>query len=94
MKRRELKKDIDFLVGEVISDCYTTLVINGEKHREAIVEIMESVVNKRNELFEQVNMRLKTSNSKEVKQHFRAIQTDMLETVNSSFSKLSEVVKS
>lgn len=93
MKRRELKKDIDFLVGEVISDCYTCMIINGEKNHDNIVGIMESVVNKRNELIEKTNKRFENKNAKEVKNYFRDIQKDLMSTVNDSFEKLSDVAK-
>lgn len=91
MKRRELKKDIDFLIGEVISDCYTCLVIKGEKHHDAIVDIMESVVNARNELIERTCKRFENQNAKEVKSYYKAIHKDLLSAIDNGFAKLSEV---
>lgn len=53
--KRFIKKDIDFLVGEVISDCYTFMYLNGDKNKEQVVGIMEGIVEKRNELIDKVN---------------------------------------
>jgi hypothetical protein len=53
--KRVIKKDIDFLVGEVISDCYTYMYLNGDKNKEKVLGIIENVVDKRNDLIDLVN---------------------------------------
>jgi len=87
--KREIKKDVDYLVGEVISDCYTYLMIHGETNRDNVVEIMGSIVEKRNELIGRVNNPDKKFDSKQVKAHYKAINVDLLSAVDDSFSKLS-----
>ncbi len=52
--KRDLKKDIDYLVGEVISDCYTYMLINGEKKRDDAIAIIESILEKRNDLIHRI----------------------------------------
>ena len=46
-KLRETKKDIDYLVSEVISNCYTCLYFHPEKGRAEIFSIIEDAVNLR-----------------------------------------------
>lgn len=87
--KREIKKDVDYLVGEVISDCYTYLLINGEKNRDNVVEIIGSIVEKRNDLINRVNNQDKKFDTKQVKSHYKAINEDLLASVNDSFTKLS-----
>lgn len=89
--KREIKKDVDYLVGEVISDCYTYLMIHGEKNRDNVVEIISSIVDKRNELIGRVNNPDKSFNSKQIKSHYKAINTDLLSAIDDSFSKLSKL---
>jgi len=89
--KRDIKKDVDFLVGEVISDCYTYLLIHGDKNREKVVEIIESIVNKRNDLISRVNNPDKSFDSKQVKAHFKAINVELLTAIDDSFSKLSKL---
>jgi len=89
--KRDIKKDVDFLVGEVISDCYTYLLIHGDKNREKVVEIIESIVNKRNDLISRVNNPDKSFDSKQVKAHYKAINVELLTTIDDSFSKLSKL---
>lgn len=89
--KREIKKDVDFLVGEVISDCYTYLLIHGEKNRDKVIDIIGSVVEKRNELIARINNPDKAFNSKQVKAHYKAVNTDLLAALDDSFSKLSKL---
>ena len=48
---RRIKRDIDFLANEVISDCYMALYFNDGAKREQIVAVIEEAVEFRNELF-------------------------------------------
>jgi len=89
--KRNIKKDVDFLVGEVISDCYTYLLIHGEKNREKVVEIIESIVSKRNDLISRVNNPDKKFDPKQVKAHYKAVSVELLTAVDESFSKLSKL---
>ncbi len=89
--KREIKKDVDFLVGEVISDCYTFLLINGEKNRDNVIEIIGSIVEKRNDLINRVNNQDKTFDTKQVKAHYKAINNDLLAAIDESFTKLSKL---
>ncbi len=52
---RKIKRDIDFLANEVISDCYMALYFNDGAKREQIVAVIEEVVEFRNELFVRAN---------------------------------------
>ncbi len=90
---RNVKKDIDYLVGEVISDCYTFMYLHGDKSKDKVVEIIEDAVTKRNEFFDRVNNPGKDSDTKQKREHYRLIYSDLLTTVDDSFSKLSELTK-
>ena len=90
---RNIKKDIDYLVNEVISDCYTYLLLHGEKNRDAVVAIIEGVVEKRNNLFFLINNPDKNSDKKQIKKHYKDIYSDLYVAINESFSKLSEIAK-
>jgi Zn-finger protein len=89
--KREIKKDVDYLVGEVISDCYTYLMIHGEKNRDKVIDIIGSIVEKRNDLIGRVNNHDKSFDSKQIKAHYKAINVDLLAAIDDSFSKLSKL---
>lgn len=90
---RNLKKDIDFLVGEVISDCYTFMYLHGDKKKDEAVKLIEEIVTSRNELFQRANNPGKEIDKKQLKKHYKAIYDDLLSSVDQSFSKLSELTK-
>ena len=86
---RTIKKDIDFLVSEVISDCWVFMYINPEENTDEAVSIINDAVVLRNELFERVN-------SKEIespKKHYKAISQDLLKGVDALFIRISGLTK-
>jgi len=89
--KREIKKDVDYLISEVISDCYTYLLIHGDKNRDKVVEIIEAIIEKRNDFISRVNNPDKSFDTKQIKAHFKAINADLLTAINDSFSSLSEL---
>jgi hypothetical protein len=86
---RVIKKDIDYLVSEVVSDCWTFLYINPDKKAEDVVDIINDAVKLRNELFERVNNPVKEN----VKSHYKAINQDLLNGVDSLFQRISALTK-
>ena len=88
---RNIKKDVDYLVGEVISDCYTYLFIHNEKNKDKVFEIIEGVVEKRNDLIQRINNPEKGFDKKQKKEHYKTIFNDLLKMVDDSFSKLSQL---
>ncbi len=86
---RVIKKDIDYLVSEVISDCWTFLYINPDKKAEEAVSIINQAVELRNELYQRVNNPDKSN----VKAHYKAISKDLLAGVDGLFIKISDLTK-
>ncbi|MDP3453577.1 MAG: hypothetical protein Q8R90_11555 [Bacteroidales bacterium] len=82
-----IKKDIDYLISEVISDCWTFLYINPDKKAEDIVEIINDAVKLRNELFGRVN----NPDKDNIKAHFKAVNQDLLNGVDSLFKRMSSL---
>jgi len=89
--KREIKKDVDYLIGEVISDCYTYLLIHGDKNRDKVIDIIGAIIEKRNDLISRINNQDKTFDTKQVKSHYKAINADLLAAIDESFSKLSKL---
>lgn len=91
--KKNLKKDVDFLVSEVVSDCYTFMLIHGEKNRDKALSIVETMLEKRNELITRINNPENKHDAKAVKAHYKAIQEDLMVAVDDCFTKLSEITK-
>ncbi|MFA8436653.1 MAG: hypothetical protein ACEPOZ_19255 [Marinifilaceae bacterium] len=90
--RRRLKKDIDYLCFEVIADCYNYNYLHPEK-KDQVMEIIHETIAFRNDLIARVNHPDGKDNPKLVKAHYKKVFNDLIEKIDSSFSKLSNLVK-
>ena len=86
---RIIKKDIDYLISEVISDCWTFLYTNPGKSSEEAVAIINDAVILRNELIDRVNSR----QIENAKKHYKAINQDLLKGVDALFMRISALIK-
>ncbi len=89
---RMIKKDIDYLVSEVISDCYMTLYFHPGK-RDGVLAVMQQAVDLRNKLISAANNPAEKNNPSLVKKHYAHIRRELMQTIDELFSKLSEVCK-
>jgi hypothetical protein len=88
---RELKKDIDYLVFEVISDCFVFQGVHPDHKREELSEIISDAVNLRNDLIARVNNPDGKDNPKIVRSYYKTISKDLLTGVDSLFTRLSKL---
>ncbi len=89
---RMIKKDIDYLVGEVVSDCYLTIYFHPEK-KDDVVALIHYTVDFRNKLFAAVNNPVEKNNPSLVKKHYAAIRRELMQNVDDIFAKLSAICK-
>lgn len=88
-----IKKDIDYLVEEVISDCYVALYFNDDQKKyDKILVIITEAVEFRNGMFDQANNPPEKNNKSLVKKHYAHLRRTMLEKVDDMFAKLSDIV--
>lgn len=90
--RKRLKKDIDYLSFEVISDCYNYNYLHS-KNKDEVMEIVKDTIVSRNNLIARVNHPDGKDNAKIVKAYYKAIYTDLFKNVDESFTKLSDLIK-
>ena len=74
---RRIKRDIDFLANEVISDCYMALYFNDG----------------RNEMFVRADPPADKKNKSLVRKHYAQMRRDMMSRVDAMFEKLSGICK-
>lgn len=89
---RRLKKDIDYLVSEVVADCYTFTYFHPAKEAQAI-DIINEAITLRQDLISRANTPDGKDNKKIVKAYYQAIWKELLEKVDSMFNKISELGK-
>jgi hypothetical protein len=88
---RAIKKDIDYLTEEVLSDSYLAIFFHPEK-KEQVLAIMQKAVDLRNNLFQKVNNPPMKSGSLAGK-HYTQVRREMLENIDVLFNELSAVSK-
>lgn len=86
---RDLKKDIDYLIFEVISDSFAYSSIHPEDKSDELSAIISEAVNFRNDLIARVNNPDGKDNPKIVKAYYKAVEKDLIAGVDRLFDKLS-----
>jgi len=89
---RKLKKDINYLMDEVVTDSYLSLYFHPE-HKDAIVEVIRGAVELRNSLYERANNPAERKSRPLVHRHYAALRRDMFDGVDALFVRLSEIGK-
>lgn len=92
--KRNLKKDIDYLVYEVVSDCFTVMSVQSEEKGEQLAEVIADAVKLRNDLFARVNHTDGKENGKIVKKYFAKVRMDLIEGIDKLFERVSAIAKS
>lgn len=89
MNLRDIKKDIEYVLGAFIEDCSIVAAVNSKAPVAAIEELMEEAVDLYNELKDKVNAKVEGA----PKAHFAALRKDILVKTNDLYEKLSAAVK-
>lgn len=92
--KRDAKKDIQFVITEVISDCLNFLYMNPDKKAADVHAIVEEMLELHKELLFRINNIDGKDNPKIIKAHFKSIYADLLGKTDQAFTQLSEIAKS
>ena len=90
---KELKKDIDLIMSLALSDCFYVLEYNTKVDEKAVMTIAGEIIKKHRELRVLSNHPDGKDNPKLVKQFYKKLITNMLETVDNLLEMLSSEVK-
>ncbi|MFN8241827.1 MAG: hypothetical protein U0X39_13885 [Bacteroidales bacterium] len=90
---RQLKKDIDNLLLEVVSDGFLVSALHPERDPEEVNDIIEDAVKLRNDLISRVNNYKVGDDALPAGKHFRAVKEDLRTGVVELCKRLSSVSK-
>lgn len=90
-KLRTIKKEISYLTGEIISNCYMAIYFQGEEAAAPLSAVIEKAVAMYNSLTERANHPAEKHNAKLVRKHYAGIRTEMLDTADSLFEEISAI---
>ena len=88
---RKLKKSIDYVIFEVISDCFTFGTLHPENKEEEVSGIIADAVSLRNNLIKRVNNPEKSDDPKSMRSHFQLVEKDLFTGTDKLCSRLSEL---
>ena len=84
---RGIKKDIEYLTSEVISDCLVYLDMNDNAHEEEVSKIISDSFDLRDDVVVKINKYPREGAAK----YFKALETEMVASVDALFEKLSKI---
>jgi hypothetical protein len=90
---KNLKRDIDNLIFEVISDCFIYTGLHPDNKAEDVSDIVADAVGLRNDLIARANNPDDKDNPKTVRKHYQAIKADLSTGVDKLCNSLSALSK-
>ena len=79
--KRDLKKSINNLTYELVSECMTYKHFHKDKKHDKTQMAMEKIVSKRNELIDKVNHPVEKTDYKQNKAHYREVIKELNDMV-------------
>ena len=89
MNLRDIKKDIEYLIGAFVDDCALFLESHPGKNADDIADLVDEAV----DLFNSLRDRVSAAPEKGKKAHYDEIRKELLEKTDALYDKLSEAVK-
>lgn len=87
---RQLKKEIDYILEEVVFDCDMAMCFQPSKEKE-IFEVMQEAVAVRNNLYAKAMNPAEPHNRSLVRKHYAALRAEMNDAFGTLFEKLSAI---
>lgn len=87
---RQLKKEIDYILEEVVFDCDMAMCFQPSKEKE-IFEVMQEAVAVRNNLYAKAMNPAEPHNRSLVRKHYAALRAEMNDAFGVLFEKLSAI---
>ncbi|HDJ33894.1 MAG TPA: hypothetical protein ENF21_07340 [Bacteroidetes bacterium] len=91
--RKELKRQINRLTYELISDAFQVLKRNPDLDRGPVMDVIGETVDVRNRLIGQVNHPEAEQGTAERRKGYRKIREEMVKHFDRSFTRLSQLLQ-
>lgn len=90
MNLRDIKKDIEYVIGAFVDDCTLFLNVNPGKNADEIANLIDKAVDLFNDLREKV---AKSAGAEKPKVCFTSIRKELFEKTDALYDELSAAVK-
>ncbi|MBQ1881835.1 MAG: hypothetical protein II527_02985 [Bacteroidales bacterium] len=90
MNLRDIKKDVEFLVAELVDDCFIYLELNGEEKMEKVGEIIGDALDLQDDMIDKINHR-----PEEIKadKYYKGVSKELVEGIDALYERLSALSK-
>ena len=90
--RQRLKKEIDYVVSDLILDCFTFINMRAKTENEDVLQIVQESLNLRGDLLNQVNHPENKTETQTVKNYFDNIAKVLIYNVDERYIKLGKLI--
>ncbi len=92
--KRDLKKDINYLVDEVIGTCMMRQTLNDQKTQEEMDKLIREMLDFREDMLNRVNNpNIEEKTGKAIRNHYRSLYGELLTRVNGVFDRLDAITE-
>ena len=90
MNLRDIKKDVEFLVAELVDDCFIYLELNGEEKMDKVGEIIGDALDLQDDMRDKINHR-----PEEIKadKYYKGVSKELVEGIDALYERLSALSK-
>ncbi len=86
--RKDLKKDIDYLIFELIADCYGSIYENPEMDLSAFEEIINDAIQLKEDLISKINQ-YDPSEAGNSRKYFKLVRAELVNGLKAGYEKLN-----
>ena len=89
--KRELKKDVDSLIFEIVSESYSFIDIYPKDDHTKAEEIIDNAMELQDETITSINNADKSLSAKETRKYFNELKTEFIQKVEALFKELDKL---
>lgn len=90
--RRRLKKEVDYVISDLVLDCMTYTHIQQKPNDEDTLRIIQETMELRTKLRNDINHPEQKENSQSTKSYYNSIAKTLFEGVDKGYSKLGKLM--
>lgn len=91
--KKNLKKDVNFLVDDVIGTCMMHQSIGNNKNEKELNEIIEEITLFRDDLIKEVNNPELPESAKNLRSYYRELYQKFLKRVDEAYDKINKLTE-
>ncbi|NQW37164.1 MAG: hypothetical protein HQ471_09180 [Flavobacteriales bacterium] len=84
---KNLKKDVNYVLSDIIEECYVCQLINGDAKADKVEKIIDEAI----ATFDALIVKINTKNVENKKKHFKAINAELEKKASALLAKIAKL---